>query len=73
MRIKMYSTDCPRCRVLIKRYRESGLDFDLIEDEKEVLEKAREFGIEEVPFIIADGELYRFTDAMKNIDLFKEK
>lgn len=73
MRIKMYSTNCPKCRVLAKRYREAGVDFDLIEDEKEVLEKAKEFGIEEVPFVVADGKLYRFTSAMKDIDLFKEK
>ena len=61
--IEMYSTNCPKCRVLAKRYRDAGIVFDLIEDEGEVLKKAKEFNIQEVPFVIVDGELYRFTDA----------
>ena len=69
--IEMYSTNCPKCRVLAKRYRDAGVVFDLIEDEEEVLKKAKEFNIQEVPFVIVDGELYRFTDALKLTEAFK--
>ena len=71
--IEVYRTDCPKCRVLKKRLEASGVSFDLIEDEEKVLEKAKEFGLQEVPFIIADGELYRFTEAIKNLEVFKCK
>lgn len=70
--IDLYSTNCPKCKVLIKRLTGSNVPFNLIEDEAQVLEKAKELGIQEVPFVIFNGTLYNFTDAMRSIELFKE-
>lgn len=65
--MKVYSTDCPRCKILIKKLQQANKQFELIEDEEEVLKVASEFGIEEVPFVVEDGQLYRFGEMIKRI------
>ena len=65
--MKVYSTNCPRCRVLLKKLQAANKEFELIEDEDEVLRVAREYGIEEVPFVVEDGQLYRFNEMIKRI------
>ena len=63
----VYSTDCPRCRVLIKKLQMKNKEFELVEDEEEVMKVAAEHGIQEVPFVIDNGELLLFSEAIKRI------
>lgn len=63
--ITVYGTGCPKCKVLEKKLTMAGVQFNMVTDEAEVLAKANEFSLKEMPFVIKDGELVKFMDAMK--------
>ena len=66
--IKLYSTNCPKCKILIKKLQESKINFDLIEDLDEILKVSNKFNIQEAPFIVVNGDkLLTFTEAIKAI------
>lgn len=67
MSIKLYTTGCPKCLVLEKRLNEDDIGYDKIDSLKEVQEKAKELGINQVPFCLVDGELYGFEEMMERI------
>ena len=60
MKLILYSTNCPKCRVLKKKLSDKGLSFEenLFVDEMEKL------GITEVPVLSIDGELLDFKTAV---------
>ena len=61
----VYSTNCPNCRVLLKKLalknKQAGVDFELVEDIDKVNEVALQYDIQSAPF-------YLFGDAMKLIN-----
>lgn len=63
----VYSTNCSRCKVLLKKLQMKGVEFELVEDEEEVMRVAAEYGIQEVPFVIDNGELLTFSEVIKRI------
>lgn len=63
--IVAYSTNCPKCKILKKKLESSGLEYEFIEDEEEVLRVAREHNILEAPFTIIDGEVLNFSQTIK--------
>jgi len=69
---KVYSTNCPNCRVLLKKLALKDLqparDFELVEDIEEITKVAQEYNIQSAPFIVKDGEVYGFGDAMRLIN-----
>lgn len=70
--MKIYSTDCPKCKILLKKLEQKnkipGRDFELIEDNKEIMKVASEHGIVAAPFLINDGQVYLFSDAVKLVN-----
>lgn len=60
MKLILYSTNCPKCRVLKKKLSDKGLAFeeDLSVDEMEKL------GITEVPVLSIEGALLDFKTAV---------
>ena len=68
----VYSTNCPNCRVLLKKLalknKQAGVDFELVEDIDKVNEVALQYDIQSAPFIIKDNVPYLFGDAMKLIN-----
>lgn len=65
--IVAYSTNCPKCRILKKKLETSGLDYEFIEDEAEVMKVAQEHNIMEAPFTIIDGEVFNFSQTLKKM------
>ena len=39
---KLYSTGCPRCKILAKRLDAAGIEYDVIDDMDEIMKKAEE-------------------------------
>ena len=66
--IKVYSTNCPKCRILVKKLNDSGLEFEVIDNLDEVLAASEEFNIQEAPFSIIDEKAYNFMDTIKFIN-----
>ncbi len=67
--ITVYSTNCPRCKTLIMKLKSSQVDFKVIDDKDEVLNKAEEVGISQAPFMLVDGvdKVFSFTEALNYI------
>lgn len=57
--IVLYSTDCPKCKVLKKKLEEKGIAYQENNSVKEMLS----LGINQVPVLKVNGELLDFSAA----------
>lgn len=60
--IKLYSTNCPKCKVLEAKLRNKNIDFELVTDfdVKPFVKK----GIMSAPILEVDGEYMEFSKAV---------
>ena len=65
MKMRVYSTGCPKCQVLVRKLNDKGVDYELIEDIDEVLAASNKYDIKEAPFVVIDEQPYGFADAIK--------
>lgn len=66
MDIKLYTTNCPRCKVLEKKLEQKGINFEKVEDFD--LQEMVEKGFSTAPILDVDGKYMIFTDAVKWIN-----
>lgn len=59
--IILYTTGCPRCRVLEAKLLQKHLTYTICEDESKMEEK----GITSVPCLEIEGQIYEFGQAVK--------
>lgn len=60
MNVTLYTTNCPRCKVLEKKLQMAGVDFTISED----INKMLELGFKAAPVLVIDGEEpYLFKEA----------
>lgn len=59
--IKLYSTGCPRCRVLKKKLDEKEICYQVITDVDEIMQA----GFYAVPVLVVDGTPLDFAAAVK--------
>ena len=63
--IKLYSTHCPKCKVLEMKFKESGINYEIIANNEDVVNTATILGIGSIPFVIDDNKKwYNFQDAL---------
>lgn len=62
--IMLYSTNCPKCKILEKKLLAEGKEFTVISDTDTVLATAETYDIKEAPFIVANDEVYNFTESL---------
>ena len=60
MKIILYSTGCPRCKVLTTKLNQAGIEYEIENN----IEKMLVLGIENVPILSVDGELKEFKEAI---------
>ena len=63
----LYSTNCPKCKMLEKRLYQI-CDFDLVTDIDKVVEIAKKFNIKSAPILVIDDKAYNFEQSMKMIN-----
>ena len=64
MSVIMYTTGCPKCKILKKK-----LDEKKVEYEEEIdVEKMKSMGIDRVPMLSVDGKLLSYLEAVKLIN-----
>ena len=69
--LKLYSTGCPVCKIVIGVLNDNNIEFQEITDSEEVFEQADKYGIQNVPFAITDdGEVLETSIAI--IDYAKQ-
>lgn len=59
--IKLYSTHCPKCKVLEAKLKQRNIQYEECNDVDEMLSR----GIETVPILEVDGQLLDFGKAVK--------
>lgn len=58
--ITLFSTNCPKCKVLTMKLDKKGINYTKVEDVDTMLAK----GIKTAPYLEVDGELMDFTQAV---------
>ena len=64
MSVVMYSTGCPKCKILKKKLDEKKVVY---EEETDV-EKMKSKGIYRVPVLEVDGKLFSYSEAVKLVN-----
>lgn len=64
--LTVYSTNCPKCYILIKKLQDSGREFNVINTMEDVYEASKKFDIQEAPFLVTeDDKCYNFSSAIR--------
>ena len=64
MKVILYSTDCPKCKVLESKLREKNIAFDLVTGE-EAINFIQEKGYMTAPLLSVDDDTMDFGKAVK--------
>ena len=59
MSVILYSTNCPKCKVLEKKLEQKNIEFELINDQGVMVEK----GFMSAPMLEVNGNIMNFTEA----------
>lgn len=62
--IKVYSTGCPKCKILLKKLDAAAIEYEVCSDTEEMSKK----GITYLPVVEKDGKIYSFGEANKLIN-----
>ena len=60
----LYTTGCPKCRILEKKLNEKNVKFEICDD----TEKMKEIGITSVPVLSVDGNNLVYYEAVKHLN-----
>ena len=60
MNITLYTTHCPKCKVLETKLQQKGLEYETVEDENIMVEK----GFLSAPMLEIDEEVFDFSGAI---------
>lgn len=67
--MKLYTTHCPKCKVLEKKLVDKNIDFDVIEDVDTILKVGRKNKIMTAPLLEDnDGNVMSFENAVKFVN-----
>ena len=68
--ITLYSTGCPKCKVVKSKLEALNINYRLVEDIDEINVYADSYDIHEAPFMVVDGNIMLFKDILR---FLKEK
>lgn len=60
----LYTTNCPKCKILEAKLKSKNVEFDEIRDVKIMEEK----GITSVPVLEIDGKMLGYLEAVKHVN-----
>lgn len=60
MKVILYTTHCPKCKVLEAKLGQKNIDFELIDDEQVMINK----GFMSAPMLEVDNEIMDFSGAI---------
>lgn len=69
--IVLYSTDCPRCKVLEKKLGQKNIDFVINKNTDDIMSVANKTGFISAPLLEVDGQVMGFEQANQFINNFK--
>lgn len=60
-KVILFSTGCPKCKILESKLNQKNINYDIISDVNEI----KEMGFLEVPVLGVNGTFYNFSEAIK--------
>ena len=63
--VNLYSTGCPKCKVLEKKLTNAGIEFKIHDNVDEVAAFCDSLGLTSVPVLEVNGKYLNFGDAIK--------
>lgn len=69
MKINLYSTNCPKCKILEKKLSTKNIEYDKVTDFDPETLLAK--GFTSVPVLEVDNEFYDFKDSINYINAIK--
>lgn len=64
MNVILYSTGCPKCKILEKKLSEKNVAYTNVSDVEIMLS----MGLSTVPMLEVDGDMMKFSDAVKFVN-----
>lgn len=61
MNIVLYSTKCPKCKVLETKLKQSNIEFEEVNDVEIMVQR----GFKSAPLLEVDGVVYNFKEAVE--------
>ena len=61
MNVTLYSTGCPKCRILETKLNQKNIGFNIDKDEDKMIKR----GFQSLPMLEVDGKLMDFGDAVR--------
>lgn len=61
MKVKFYTTHCPKCEILEEKLKEKKIKYEIITDEKIMIEK----GFKTMPNLEVDGKIMNYLESVK--------
>ena len=61
MKITLYTTNCPKCRVLETKLKQKNIEFDVVNDENIMIKK----GFMEAPMLEVDNNYKNYNESIK--------
>lgn len=62
--IILYTTHCPKCKILEKKMNDKNIQYEMITDEDVMIEK----GFMSAPMLEVDGNVMKYPDALKWVE-----
>ena len=59
MKVTLYTTHCPKCRVIETKLKSKGIEYIEVTDADEILK----LGFQTVPVMDVDGKIFEFAEA----------
>jgi glutaredoxin len=69
--VLLYSTNCPKCKILETKLKQKNIDFTIKNSENDLQELFNE-GFREMPVLEVDNTKYTFGEAVKMINNYTE-
>ena len=65
--ITLYSTNCPKCKVLEQKLKQKNIEYSTVTDMDEIVEYGRKHNLKSAPILEVDNEPYDFMQALEYI------
>lgn len=64
MKVKLYTTHCPKCKILEERLNEKKIKYEIIDN----IEELQKMNFKSVPNLEIDGKIYNYLDSIKYLN-----
>ena len=67
MKVKLYTTHCPKCKILEERLNEKKVKYEVIDN----IEELQKMNFKSVPNLEIDGKIYNYLDSIRYLNKIK--